>query len=140
MITATASQIKTAGSPMITAATSQIKTAGSPIKTFFAWWRNELHDMLPAALRQPDQLNADLLLILFRDRQPDLYRYTYKQWTELGHLQADVGPEEVDLLARRDRNVHETTLVRLPAAAGLHRRVELPLAAEQDLHQVLAYR
>ncbi len=124
---------------MITAATSQIKTALSPVKTFFAWWRNELHDMLPAALRRTDQLNTDLLLILFRDRQPDLYRYTDKQWTELGRLQTDAGPKEFDLLARRDTDADEITIVRLPAAAGLHRRVELPLAAEPDLHQVLSY-
>jgi len=124
---------------MITAATRQVKTAVSPVKTFFAWWRNELQDMLPAALHRSDELNTDLLLILFRDRQPDLYRYTDKQWTKLGRLQVDAGSKDFDLLARRDRDAGETIIVRLPAAVGLHRQVELPLAAEHDLHQVLAY-
>jgi len=124
---------------MMTAASRQIRAAGSPVRRFFAWWLEQLRELLPAMLRQPDSGPADLLLIRLHDGQLHLQRQLDGQWSELGRLPADTDARALDLALHGHRSPGQSLVVRLPEDAGLHRRVELPLAAEQELHQVLAY-
>ena len=124
---------------MMTAASRQIRAAGSPVRRFFAWWLGQLRELLPAALRQPDSGPADLLLVLMEDGRLDLRRRLDGRWSELGRLPADADGRAMDLALHGQRSPGQSVLVRLPADAGLQRRLELPLAAEQELQQVLGY-
>lgn len=119
-------------------------TTGTPglrqtLGNFFAWWKSELAAMTPATLRETSQLADNLLLTLASEDGAELLWRKHGKWNALGHLQGDSRPEEANQLLRGANGGKRTVILRLPATSGLRRRLELPIAAEQDLHQILSY-
>lgn len=110
---------------------------------FFAWWGNALASWLPASWRAVFGLARDRLLLAREGDDLLLRLQTLDGLRELGRVPwpADAGPELDDPLSRLlTQSVAE--LPRwwlLPAAAGLRRRVPLPAAAAERLHDVLAF-
>lgn len=120
---------------------SSVATLGlrQTLGNFFAWWKSELAAMTPALLRDSSQLTDNLLLILASDEGAGLLWRRHGKWSALGRVQSDSRPEETKRLLSAANIGTRTTIVRLSATSGLRRRLELPIAAEQDLHQVISY-
>ncbi len=104
---------------------------------FLAWWRSELLAALPETLLASSEAEENLLL-LFTDR-PRLLARERNGWRPLGELQHGREQEQIQRLVSTSGIGQPRLLLRLPADAGLKREIELPLAAEQELDQVLAY-
>lgn len=111
-----------------------------PIEGFFAWWGAELADLLPAALRRLPQRTDGILIAL---DEPDVVvsLASGRSREVLGRV--GLTPAGADRL-RSLLEGHEAArslpvCLRLPASAALHAVVELPLAAEPNLREVIAF-
>ncbi len=107
---------------------------------FFSWWRQQLLDLVPEALRPGAAQAANALvadatvpgvLTLVRRRRGGAARVGAARLDEAG------APALRAALAGRPGG--EPVLLRLPPEMLLERRVNLPLAAERDLERVLGY-
>jgi general secretion pathway protein L len=113
---------------------------GIMVRDFFVWWFGQLADLLPEGLRRSALTAADALVI-----------------TPIGPLGRNVDAIAVSLrrngketplgrfglgatgLAELPRAAGRTTVLRLGEADVLGKTVSLPLAAERELDQVLAF-
>lgn len=107
---------------------------------FFAWWTDELSNMLPSFLRGNAAADRTLLLSL-DDERASLQLLKRRQPQALGEILLST-----DVLTQRSRFqalLNELRLrdpvvgVVLPVTAGLVRTLRLPLAVEKDLGQVI---
>jgi general secretion pathway protein L len=110
------------------------------VREFFSWWFEQLADLLPQELRRSALSTADALVV-----------------TPIGPLGHGVEAVAVDLrrsgketplgrfglgavgLAELPRTAGKTTVLQLQEADVLGKTVTLPLAAERELDQVLAF-
>ena len=110
------------------------------VREFFTWWFGQLAELLPQELRKSALEAGDALVI-----------------TPIGSLRQGIGAVAADLrrngkesplghfavgavgLAELPRAVGRTTVLRLGEADVLAKNVSLPLAAERELDQVLAF-
>lgn len=121
------------------------------LQRFWRWWRGELVAMMPAWMRrpEPDPLAYDQFLLPASPATPEL-RLRRQQTT--GEPDARSFPLGGDLAAQResvlaalrgasaDRKAPPPeAVVVLPAERVLRRRLTLPLAAEDNLRQVLEF-
>lgn len=121
------------------------------LQRFWRWWRGELVAMMPAWMRrpEPDPLAYDQFLLPASPATPEL-RLRRQQTT--GEPDARSFPLGGDLAAQResvlaalrgasaDRKAPPPeAVVILPAERVLRRRLTLPLAAEDNLRQVLEF-
>ena len=110
------------------------------VREFFTWWFGQLADLLPQQLRRSAFTAADALVITpvgplghGVEAVTAGLRRNGKE-TTLGHFGlAAVGLAELPRIAGR------TTVLRLGEADVLGKTVTLPLAAERELDQVLAF-
>ena len=110
------------------------------VREFFAWWFGQLADLLPQQLRRSAFTAADALVITpigplghGVEAVTAGLRRNGKE-TTLGHFGlAAVGLAELPRIAGR------TTVLRLGESDVLGKTVTLPLAAERELDQVLAF-
>jgi general secretion pathway protein L len=121
----------------------RLRAAASPAGDFYRWWTAELKAMLPDALRESMQhaqrrvvarLDGDELELFWQegDAIQQLEVYALEQDAELQ------GRQVADLLAERD--LHEAPIVLvLPESLVLRKTLTLPLAAESNLRQALAF-
>jgi general secretion pathway protein L len=112
--------------------------ARSPVARFLTWWGQELGSLLPAAWR--DRLGGDQLIVDLADGEARFTRMVGGRPLTLGSLPAEAGRGEA---ARRllagiplaDMPV----LLRLGGGRALAKTVTLPLAAEENLQEVLGF-
>src|SRR5712671_8168227 len=110
------------------------------VREFFTWWFGQLADLLPQQLRRSAFTAADALVITpigplghGVEAVTAGLRRNGKE-TALGHFGLGaVGLAELPRIAGR------TTVLRLGEADVLGKTVTLPLAAERELDQVLAF-
>ncbi|MBU6246365.1 MAG: PilN domain-containing protein [Xanthomonadaceae bacterium] len=114
---------------------------GSPLPAMLAWWGGELRAMLPARLRQALAGGADWHLLEHRDGQWSVRRAgaasVLAQWADsddpaiqqqaLRQALATVDPQDLRLA------------LCLPAETALRRTLALPLAARDNLAQVIGF-
>jgi general secretion pathway protein L len=106
-------------------------------RRLLTWWLDELRAMLPVQLRSALGAGRPRLLLEFQDEhlvaslQSELERETLGRYPWRDGLQDDVRRRLMRLSAER--------VLCLPSARVLRRSVELPLAAEENLHQVLGF-
>lgn len=101
---------------------------------FLRWWLGQLTACLPAALRSRDDGRGDTLLVRERGDSAGAWLSSRGRMRELGRLGAS--PEDVLAPLRPAR----TRVVVVPEKENvLVRDIRLPLAAEEDLQQVLAF-
>src|SRR5437660_8240756 len=110
------------------------------LREFFAWWCAQLADLLPQELRQSALGTGDALVItpigpLGQGVEAVAVdqRYNGKE-SPLGHFAL----RAIDM-ADLPRMVGKTTVLRLGEADVLGKTVSLPLAAERELDQALAF-
>jgi general secretion pathway protein L len=110
------------------------------LREFFAWWFGQLAELLPQRLRQSAASAADALVVtpagpLGRDHEAvAVHLRRNGRETPLGEFTLDaLGLPELP------RSAGRTTVLRLGEADVLGKTMTLPLAAERELSQVLAF-
>jgi general secretion pathway protein L len=107
---------------------------------FFTWWRQQLLDLVPEALRRG--AGADVNALVAEQSGPGLLSFTRRRRGVEAKL-AQARLDEPGLPSLRaileSRAGGEPVVLRLPADAVLERGVTLPLAAERDMERVLGY-
>jgi general secretion pathway protein L len=121
-----------------------IESLAAPVARFFAWWFGELAACVPAGLRGVLAGRRQQIAVDYRERAVELHHRARGGWRTLGTVAVDrdapAAGRAACLAALRGirRNAAEIIL-RLPGAQVLRRRVELPLAAAENLREVLGF-
>lgn len=101
---------------------------GSTLRRFAQWWGGELAALLPVALRRAIGLESPELLVLAQADDLRLRRRRGGRLEELGGL--DVLPADAG---------DARTVLQIPAERAFVKTVQLPLAAVENLPEVLAF-
>jgi len=112
----------------------------SAARRFLSWWGGELATFLPARLREWFVERRDEVL-LSREESGWLLRRSDAP-DQVETLSLEAGAEELRALAERMQRSGETTadiVSLLPRGDFLERRLSLPMAAEENLAQVIAF-
>ncbi len=112
----------------------------SAVRRFFSWWGGELASFLPARAREWFVEPRDLLLLKRVEADWQLYRSDVPQTIET--IAADAAPEELRALAERMQKSGENIadiVALLPRGEMLERHLTLPMAAEENLAQVIGF-
>jgi len=110
-------------------------------RAFWAWWSSELKGMLPQRLRRTLESGEQRVFLELEDSDLLVSLGTPQAQESLAHLTfapvdaASVSPVGERIAATRDREV----IFCLPADKVLIRPLTLPLAAEENLREVLAF-
>lgn len=114
--------------------------ARSPVPRFFGWWKTELLGCLPARWR--DHLVSPPLRVVVERAAGGLRLVRQRGATVEATLELSDAETEVGLAARflhNDEDPISEIWLKLPAERVLRRRLSLPLAAEENLGQILAF-
>ncbi len=106
---------------------------------FWRWWTAELLDMLPERLRRGLYPGPERLLLEFAEHGLLLSREDYRGVHPVQHLPLDGGEVEVRETLRRWTAGGLEPVLRLPARRVLATTISLPLAAEENLRQVVGF-
>ena len=111
---------------------------------FFAWWFKELTGLVPARLRGALEGRAGTAVLDLSGPEIVLSRLSGRSWRELGRVdpQGLNEPAQARAFARliKKAKLDELDVVlRLPAGTALRKTLSLPLAAEENLRQVLTF-
>ena len=114
------------------------------IARFFSWWFGELAACIPGGLRNLAAGRRHQLAVDYRDNELTLRRRVGGRWGELGTVAVDPAAPALARAALRDRlrgirRGGMEVVLRLPAAQVLRRRLDLPLAAAENLREVLSF-
>jgi general secretion pathway protein L len=111
---------------------------------FLAWWAAELVACAPAPLRAALSRKPSLLVVQIA-RQGARFRHGRgRNWRDLGQVRIPAsGPGgargAVDALLRGSKTARSLVVLLLPKSLVLRRAVQLPLAATENLREVLAF-
>lgn len=115
-----------------------------PVAAFGSWWLGELAGMLPAGLRRVFRGRRDQLVLELEETDLVLKRWEGDALAEIGRVPL-AGPSDSqqramirEVLARVGAKAKHVALL-LPRRSGLRKLLSLPLAAEENLHQVLTF-
>jgi len=111
------------------------------VKTVLRWWGHELSFLVPEKIQQ---LLSDpqSFIIIKADKQQLTLTYQCEDLVEpLATLARDVSAIEQykDLLAADDRLSKAKVILRLSTEDAIQKELALPIAAKENLHQVVAY-
>ncbi|MCK9490274.1 MAG: PilN domain-containing protein [Xanthomonadales bacterium] len=113
----------------------------SPLPAFLAWWRSELIGCLPEKWRAWLQDRREVWLASIDGQQLVLQRQGQPEPIASFDLSADTDSLRADLqrLLGRGPTPDRLTILTLPQADVLLRRLPFPAAVEQNLRQVLSF-
>lgn len=111
------------------------------IGEFFDWWRAELAGMLPEGWRRRFAKRQDTLLLASNDGELEINRRDNGRIEELDriHMTAPDAGERVAALLESAASEGTRVEIAVPPEKVLVKQVQLPLAAEEDLRQVLGF-
>jgi len=121
-----------------------IASLAAPIARFFTWWFGELAACVPVGLRGILDGRRQQIAVDYRERAVELHHRARGGWRALGSVAVDrdapaAGRAAALAALRGIRRGAAEIILRLPAAQVLRRRVELPLAAAENLREVLGF-
>lgn len=112
--------------------------ARSPVARFLTWWGQELAGLLPAGWR--DRLGNDRLVVDLADGEARFTRLVGGRELALGSLPAETDRREAARRLLAGIPLADTpVLLRIGGGRALAKTVTLPLAAEENLHEVLGF-
>jgi len=121
----------------------RFRFANGPAGQFFRWWGEELRNAMPSQLRARMQYARRKLLIQFSDGELVFSIDSDKTVQSLDTVSVDQDPQlqkqQVQNLIHRHELVEVNRDLLLPESVVLHTHVVMPLAAEANLSQALAY-
>jgi general secretion pathway protein L len=108
-------------------------------RRFFAWWGDELAELVPAALRRWALREAKRSVLAVEDGSLVHYEESGGKLARRGEAILPLGEAAHDLagLAALGRRSGGPVGIRLPRSACLIRRIELPAAARRDFDRIL---
>lgn len=111
---------------------------------FLRWWLAELRNCIPPRLQRLLFRARNRVVFSFEDRDLSVQYLGNGSSRELGRLAttdvpADVVASEIQHMLASLDDTRRDTLLQVPPAAVLHRMVELPAAAEENLHEVVTF-
>lgn len=123
---------------------NSLATIGSGLTAFFGWWFGELGAMTPGFLRRPFRRSGGALIVDVSGGGIVVRRTNGRSAAELGRVAnnpADPAAEvrEVARLIGRARRGGLDKVLRLPEGNALRRALDLPLAAAENLREVLTF-
>lgn len=123
---------------------SAISGAGRLLPRFFGWWLGELASLVPAGLRRAMTRQGDVLCFAFSGPEVVITRYADGGRTRIARLdlvEQDAAAQRaaVDAIVRKEATRRTAMVMALPAANALHKRLNLPLAAETGLKDLLYF-
>ncbi|HEX6833070.1 MAG TPA: PilN domain-containing protein [Rudaea sp.] len=117
--------------------------ARTPLPRFFAWWGGELMGLLPTRARTLLSERSEALLIEAQGNELVFWRQTGNTCAEAARIAIDAPPDEHKAVLARVREAVDDPNLRIyyciRAGRALRRSLTLPLAAESNLRQVLAF-
>ncbi len=124
--------------------TLKFQHLSNPLREFFRWWQSELIALVPERLREITRLERQRWILELRgekihafcpDKHEDLPALGY-----LFSLDEDSEQRALALRELKDRDPERSELIlRLPPQQTLSKVLTLPLAAEENLRQVLGF-
>lgn len=114
------------------------------LDAFFAWWFGELAALVPAPVRRTFSRDSKKLVLEFTGKEIVVGLESGNSVREIGRLDAsDADPwtlgKTVPRLFRKARKGGVDVAIRLPANQVLRKTVRLPLAAEDNLREVISF-
>lgn len=110
---------------------------------FFGWWFGELAALVPAPLRRPLRWNNDLVVLDLSGAELVVSREGDGAPREIGRVALAEGdakaPRRAAALLRKANARKSRVSVRLAGRSALRKTIELPLAAEENLREVLSF-
>lgn len=115
-----------------------VAVANTGLKTFFAWWLNELAGLLPRSWNFDRRRRRRLLVLVCGTDETALFEGSGAGQRLIAR--SDSGDAEaLRALIGRTRSRPRDAIVRLPAHRGLRKTLDLPAAARGDLDQLLKF-
>jgi len=111
------------------------------VETFWSWWISELRGMLPPSVRRVLMPRAQRLYLELDGTDVVMSQGTAQNKEELTRYtleQADAAPLKLSAVDEMHRHARELVLC-LPGDKVLTRSLTLPLAAEENLREVLSF-
>jgi general secretion pathway protein L len=109
-------------------------------KKFLKWWRKELAFLVPEKLRHLISDKHDTVIVKTRGNQFELtYVGETPETLALLSRNEEVAAEFNELLAKDERLAKANFVLRLHRAEGICRELVLPVAAKENLAQVVSY-
>jgi len=108
---------------------------------FLSWWRRELSQLVPEKIQRLVTDKQGFVIITPEPGKLNLSFKDDKQCHFLASLDRNEGSAAwyQQLVAQDERLAKATVVLRLPAAMGLARELSFPVAAKENLQQVIAY-
>jgi len=113
----------------------------SSLEGFLAWWLAELRGLVPTRFRRSERRQRQRLVLTLQGAEVALSEGAGAQEQWLGEAALD-SPAEIDALRttlRRARHRKRGVTLRLGSEQGLRKTLDLPLAARDDLGQLLRF-
>ncbi|MFI4970246.1 MAG: PilN domain-containing protein [Lysobacterales bacterium] len=121
----------------------RMRLAKTPLPRLFAWWGGELLACLPARWRNRLSERSESLLLDLRGEEIVVWRERSEAISEYARIRRDLPAEVQSAEFQRLRNAIGDPMVRtvfcIPAERVLIRTLSLPVAAEENLRQVLSF-
>jgi general secretion pathway protein L len=113
----------------------------SSLEGFLGWWLAELRGLVPARFSRSERRQRQRLVLTLHGAEVALSEGAGAQEQSLGEAALDA-PAEIDALRtalRRARHRKRGVTLRLGSDQGLRRTLQVPLAAREDLGQLLRF-
>lgn len=117
--------------------------AKTPLPGFFAWWGTQLLACMPVRWRTVLAERSEALVLDLRSDEIVVWRERGEVMTEYARIRRDLAPEAQTAEFQRLRTAIDDPMVQtvfcIPAERVLTRTLSLPVAAEENLRQVLSF-
>ncbi len=115
---------------------------GGSLRSLWAWWMGELRGMVPRRVRQMLRGRGHVLLVDVTDRLAVIRRVGAQGEEEVGRIlldNADAANRRAQFAIYADAlpGGPRQVIVRVPAAGVLHKVLDLPAAAQENLREIL---
>ena len=120
----------------------QRKTRNAVLTPFLRWWGRELAALVPPALRPQNRPSPSMLWVGMEQGALVLWRLTGQKRSEIGRVNlaaGDAAAHKIAFDALRNKAGAGPVGICLPATQVLRKEVILPLAAAENLTQVLGF-
>jgi general secretion pathway protein L len=113
----------------------------SSIAAFFGWWLGELGGLMPRRLRQSGRRERRGPVLIFGRHESVVLQRTAENERVLGSVDTDAPDHDQRLsqLLKQAKRRRRPVTVRLSDELGLRKILDLPLAAKDDLDQMLRF-